>query len=94
MRRIGLIAGVVGLVAVWSVAAAQDMQHHHMHGPKIGAEQPQSGPAPDRRDLVRLPEPMQEHMLANMRDHLARSSATWPTANSTRRLKSRNSVCA
>jgi len=71
MRRIGLIAGVVGLVAVWSVAAAQDMQHHHMHGPKIGAEQPQSGPAPDRRDLVRLPEPMQEHMLANMRDHLA-----------------------
>lgn len=71
MRRIGLIAGVVGVVAVWSVAAAQDMQHHHMPGPAIGAEQPQSGPAADRRDLVRLPEPMQEHMLANMRDHLA-----------------------
>jgi cytochrome c556 len=27
--------------------------------------------AQDARQLVRLPEPMQEHMLANMRDHLA-----------------------
>jgi len=27
--------------------------------------------AQDGRQLVRLPEPMQEHMLANMRDHLA-----------------------
>lgn len=27
--------------------------------------------AQDDRQLVRLPEPMQEHMLANMRDHLA-----------------------
>lgn len=26
--------------------------------------------AQDARELVRLPEPMQEHMLANMRDHL------------------------
>jgi hypothetical protein len=26
--------------------------------------------AQDPRELVRLPEPMQEHMLANMRDHL------------------------
>ena len=25
----------------------------------------------DARELVRLPEPMQEHMLGNMRDHLA-----------------------
>jgi hypothetical protein len=32
----------------------------------------QSGasPAEDARALVRLPEPMQEHMLGNMRDHL------------------------
>ncbi len=27
--------------------------------------------AQDRRELVRLPEPMQEHMLGNMRDHLS-----------------------
>ena len=27
--------------------------------------------AQDTRELVRLPEPMQEHMLGNMRDHLA-----------------------
>ena len=32
----------------------------------IGASQAQ-----DTRELVRLPEPMQEHMLSNMRDHLA-----------------------
>jgi hypothetical protein len=32
----------------------------------IGASQAQ-----DTRELVRLPEPMQEHMLGNMRDHLA-----------------------
>jgi cytochrome c556 len=32
---------------------------------------PSLGEAQDTRELVRLPEPMQEHMLANMRDHLA-----------------------
>jgi hypothetical protein len=32
----------------------------------MGASQAQ-----DSRELVRLPEPMQEHMLGNMRDHLA-----------------------
>ena len=30
-----------------------------------------AGRAQDARMLVRLPEPMQEHMLGNMRDHLA-----------------------
>ena len=30
-----------------------------------------TGHAQDSRELVRLPEPMQEHMLGNMRDHLA-----------------------
>jgi hypothetical protein len=30
-----------------------------------------SGHAQDSRELVRLPNPMQEHMLGNMRDHLA-----------------------
>ena len=32
---------------------------------------PCRGEAQDARELVRLPAPMQEHMLANMRDHLA-----------------------
>jgi len=30
-----------------------------------------AGLGQDSRELVRLPEPMQEHMLGNMRDHLA-----------------------
>ena len=30
-----------------------------------------TGQAQDSRELARLPEPMQEHMLGNMRDHLA-----------------------
>ncbi len=49
---------------------SQAMQH--MHGMAV-----QSSPAPtseksdDPRELVSLPGPMQEHMLGNMRDHLA-----------------------
>ncbi|MBS0245039.1 MAG: hypothetical protein JSR61_00350 [Proteobacteria bacterium] len=43
------------------------MHHHRMSG----SELPQSGPTGDRRELVQLPAPMQDHMLANMRDHLA-----------------------
>ena len=31
--------------------------------------------AQESRELVRLPEPMQEHMLCNMRDHLATLNA-------------------
>ena len=41
--------------------------------------------AQDARELVRLPEPMQEHMLGNMRDHLAtlneKSSVMWRTGS-------------
>ena len=44
--------------------------HQSMHGaPRPG---PQAGnKSDDPRDLVTLPAPMQEHMLGNMRDHLA-----------------------
>lgn len=44
--------------------------HQHMHGmtPQGGQA---SASSDDPRELVRLPAPMQEHMLANMRDHLA-----------------------
>ena len=46
-------------------------------------------PAQDARAFVRFPEPMQEHMLGNMRDHLVTLNeilATLPTANT--RLRS------
>ena len=69
MRHVGLIAGFIGVVAAWSMAAAQ--QHQHMHGSAAGAGTPQAATAADAREFVRLPAPMQEHMLANMRDHLA-----------------------
>ena len=63
MNRIGAIVLSIGMSAGLSAAAAQNagpMQH--------------MGPAPaaagDGREFVRLPPPMQEHMLGNMRDHL------------------------
>lgn len=67
MNRFVRIAIAGGVLAAATVAFAQDMHHHRMGGP----ESPQSGPTGDRRELVQLPAPMQEHMLANMRDHLA-----------------------
>jgi hypothetical protein len=36
---------------------------------------PKTGHAQDARELVHLPPPMQEHMLGNMRDHLATLNA-------------------
>ncbi len=64
------LAGVA-LVAATAYAAAQmsghgGMQDHGMQSQMPGAPA-QSG---DSRQLVTLPVPMQEHMLANMRDHL------------------------
>jgi len=48
------------------------MQHMHpMHPGAANEIPPGAGAAPDSRVLVRLPEPLQEHMLGNMRDHLA-----------------------
>ncbi|MBU6461367.1 MAG: hypothetical protein KGL35_29820 [Bradyrhizobium sp.] len=48
------------------------MEHRHM---KMGAppadQTSPSGKPDDPRELVSLPGPMQEHMLANMRNHLA-----------------------
>lgn len=46
--------------------------HQHMHGMAAQSGQPpMSEKSDDLRALVALPGPMQEHMLANMRDHLA-----------------------
>ena len=49
--------------------SGQMMQHMHgMPGP--GAQSPMSAEPADQRQLVALPGPMREEMLANMRDHL------------------------
>jgi hypothetical protein len=46
--------------------------HRHMHGNMPPAAQANpSGKSDDPREFVSLPGPMREHMLANMRDHLA-----------------------
>ena len=51
--------------------SGQMMQHMHgMPGP--GAQSPMSAEPADQRQLVALPGPMREEMLANMRDHLER----------------------
>jgi hypothetical protein len=53
------------------------MDHMMMHGQSQAAPAAQSAQPPmsesskDPRELVGLPTPMQEHMLGNMRDHLA-----------------------
>ena len=50
----------------------QHMQHMQPVEPGPSADTPRdTGPAPDPREFVGLPAPMQEHMLGNMRDHLA-----------------------
>jgi hypothetical protein len=47
------------------------MMHQHMQGIAApGGQPPMSEKSDDARELVSLPGPMQEHMLANMRDHL------------------------
>ena len=47
------------------------MMHGHMHGMEAqGGQTLMSEKSDDPRELVSLPAPMQEHMLANMRDHL------------------------
>jgi hypothetical protein len=59
-----------GLLPAWG----QDnmhMQHMQQMGSGAATEMPRAATASqDSRELVRLPEPMQEHMLGNMRDHL------------------------
>lgn len=49
---------------------AMQPDHQHMHGMAAQSGQPpMSKKSDDPRELVSLPGPMQEHMLANMRDH-------------------------
>jgi hypothetical protein len=67
---IGLVAGSP---LAWGQEGAhmQPMQHMQQMAPGAATEMPRApSGAQDSRELVRLPEPMQEHMLGNMRDHL------------------------
>ena len=76
MKRAALLCSIlaiagVGLPVAWGQGSG--VMQHMMHLPRaqtgtgsVGATARQ-----DSRELVRLPEPMQEHMLGNMRDHLA-----------------------
>ena len=62
---------MVGLLPAWG-QNSMHMQHMQQMGAGATTETPRGATGPqDSRELVRLPEPMQEHMLGNMRDHLA-----------------------
>ncbi len=66
MTRAFALLLFVGLLIGLRPAPAQNSMHmQHMQQSGAGADQVQ-----DSRELVRLPLPMQEHMLGNMRDHL------------------------
>lgn len=75
MKRLGALILFVGSLAGLPSASGQNsmhMQHMQQLGTGSAIEAPRGAGAPqDPRELVRLPEPMQEHMLGNMRDHLA-----------------------
>jgi len=71
---IRLVASIflMGLLLGLPPALAQNampMQHMQQMAPPAGGASPHAS-ASDGRELVRMPEPMQEHMLGNMRDHL------------------------
>lgn len=53
--------------ALWAQPAGQHQHQQHMQGERAPATS--TGPA-DTRRLVRFPEPLRSHTLANMRDHL------------------------
>ena len=74
MKRLIAPAVLAGLLAApLAVLAQGGMQHnpqmHRMTPAPAPAMQPPGG-GDDPRQLVKLPEMMQEHMLGNMRDHL------------------------
>ncbi len=71
MSRLGAFMVLAGFLAASQPAAAQNAMHmqHMQQSPAATATSP-GGAVGDAREMVRLPEPMQEHMLGNMRDHL------------------------
>lgn len=70
MKRVcQAVFAAISVLAVAGTVRAQD--HQHQHAAPQGDHTHMSGGAEDVRELVTVPPPMQEHMLANMRDHLA-----------------------
>jgi hypothetical protein len=67
---IGAIAGLAASAQQMGGPHVMDHQHMKMGAPPANQASP-PGKLDDPRQLVSLPGPMQEHMLANMRDHLA-----------------------
>lgn len=65
-RAIAVCITVVGIAFAWGVHA--QAQHTHP-GSHAGSSDGTPGPA-DTREAVRIPAPLAQHMLANMRDHL------------------------
>ena len=63
---------VVTMAAILAGCAAPSGDHAaHVHQPsQAAAAHPASAPADDPRTLVRFPEMLRSHTLANMRDHL------------------------
>ncbi len=60
------------LAAIQPAAGQNSMQHmQQMQQASPGGSAPPPASSSDGREFVRLPLPMQEHMLGNMRDHLA-----------------------
>ena len=58
--------------AITNLTVRAEAQHQHINGGKQQAAQKSFiVKSDDPRQLVSLPDPMREHMLANMRDHLA-----------------------
>jgi hypothetical protein len=72
MKRLIVLAGLLTAPLAFAQGGGP-MQHSpqmHMHEMTPAPAMPAPGGADDPRQLVRLPEMMQEHMLGNMRDHL------------------------
>jgi len=71
VRRIARSLVFMASVAVLAPVAAQSgMPMHPLMAPPAAGGTSAPSLAPDKRELVRLPPMMQEHMLGNMRDHL------------------------
>jgi hypothetical protein len=74
MIRLGLLMISAGILAGMQPAPAQNgmhMQHMQQLAPPAATGiSEDTSRVQDTRELVSLPEPMQEHMLSNMRDHL------------------------
>lgn len=67
------VVALIGTIATVAFAQSQQMGggplHGHMH---VNAAPPEApGKSDNSREFVSLPDPMREHMLGNMRDHLA-----------------------